>query len=385
MNYRRAIVILGLLLTQGCGSEQSAARWKGSIDSLASGAVVVSNPATGVWEPGDAWALEQDLLIGKTEDEGADVFGKIEAFAVSATGHIFVLDGQAQDIRQFDERGKYLRTLGRRGSGPGEFEAAYGIAFDPRGNLWVADLGLRRYTVFDSSGKLLRFQRTPMAGFAPPWSGLFDVEGRLYDWDVGISNDGRIRLTALRIDTLGQIDTIPFLGYHIPLVKGWPPLDTAFIARTVAQRDPKGRLWSGNMQNYRFALHSSTGDTLRMIERAFEPLAVQPAEKDAILERYKNGPLRFERSDIPDHRLAIESFGFTRDGHMLVRVVNPPAAQETVFDVFDDEGRYLGQLRVPLRLNAWPAPQIHGEHLLGIALNDLNVDQVVRYRIVRRR
>jgi 6-bladed beta-propeller protein len=381
MHSQRNTAILSLFLTCACGGEESAARWQGSIDSLASGTVVVMNPATGIWPPNESWTLEQDLRLGKTEDEGPDVFGDIEAFAVAANGDLFVLDGQAQDIRQFDNKGKFLRTIGRRGSGPGEFTMAFGLGFDPRGRLWVADLGSHRYSVFDTTGKLLRVQRTPMAGFAPPWSGMFDAEGRVYDWDVGVTADGRIRLTALRMDTVGQIDTIRFLSYHVSMVKGLPP-DTAFAARTIARIDAGGRIWSGNMQRYSLAQTTASGDTLRIIERALDPLPMRAAEKDSILQRYSKS-LRLDRSDIPDHRLAFESFGFTGDGHLIVQLVTAPTARESIFDVFDREGRYLGQMKTSSRLAAWPAPQVHGDHLIGITMNELNVEQVVRYRIVR--
>ena len=63
--------------------------------------------------------------------EGPDLFGAIYSFDVDAWGRIFVLDDQAQEVRIFDPDGTFVRTVGKKGEGPGEFTSAVSVDLSP--------------------------------------------------------------------------------------------------------------------------------------------------------------------------------------------------------------------------------------------------------------
>ena len=64
----------------------------------------------------------------------------VRSVVADAAGAIYVADVQANEIRVFGADGAHLRTIGRSGDGPGEFNALYALAwigdtlaaFDPR-------------------------------------------------------------------------------------------------------------------------------------------------------------------------------------------------------------------------------------------------------------
>jgi len=58
-------------------------------------------------------------------------------------------------ISVFDRNGKFLRSIGKAGTGPGEFRTPHALMFDARGRLWVADRGNHRLEIFDQEGKYL--------------------------------------------------------------------------------------------------------------------------------------------------------------------------------------------------------------------------------------
>lgn len=81
-------------------------------------------------------------------------------------GDIFVADGHSGQnanagpttvgrIVKFSKDGKFIKTWGKWGSGPGEFKTPHGVAFDSRGRLFVADRGNVRLQIFDQDGKFL--------------------------------------------------------------------------------------------------------------------------------------------------------------------------------------------------------------------------------------
>ena len=59
-------------------------------------------------------------------------------------------------ISVFDKTGKFLRVIGKTGTGPGEFRTPHGLAFDSRGRLIVADRHNHRIQVLTKAGKFVR-------------------------------------------------------------------------------------------------------------------------------------------------------------------------------------------------------------------------------------
>src|SRR4029453_9656686 len=80
-------------------------------------------------------------------------------------GNIYVADGFGNArIAKYDSAGKYIKSWGRRGSGPGEFNVVHGIAIDAQGNVYAADEGDHRIQVFDGNGVF----KTQFAGIGTP-------------------------------------------------------------------------------------------------------------------------------------------------------------------------------------------------------------------------
>jgi DNA-binding beta-propeller fold protein YncE len=58
-------------------------------------------------------------------------------------------------ISVFDRNGKFLRIIGKTGTGPGEFRTPHGLAFDSQGRLIVADRHNHRIQILTKDGKYL--------------------------------------------------------------------------------------------------------------------------------------------------------------------------------------------------------------------------------------
>lgn len=101
------------------------------------------------------WDLVRDLRIGSVDDPSYDL-SAVKGLAVGPGGQIYV--GQRYEIRLFDARGKFVRTIGRRGSGPGEFQQVGGIGW--RGDtLWATDDPAYRINLFTPRGDAVQTLR----------------------------------------------------------------------------------------------------------------------------------------------------------------------------------------------------------------------------------
>jgi sugar lactone lactonase YvrE len=101
------------------------------------------------------------LALGKagTAGDGPDTFNAPSSVLVAPNGDIFVGDGHGGNtnarIVKFDKDGKFIKTWGKKGSGPGEFDTPHALAMDSRGRLFVGDRNNNRIQIFDQNGSYI--------------------------------------------------------------------------------------------------------------------------------------------------------------------------------------------------------------------------------------
>jgi DNA-binding beta-propeller fold protein YncE len=105
------------------------------------------------------------MTLGKKGVAGAgvDEFDAPTEVAIAPNGDIFVGDGHTGGgtavgnarILKFSKDGKLIKTWGKKGMGPGEFDVIHTLAFDSRGRLLVGDRQNNRIQIFDQDGKFI--------------------------------------------------------------------------------------------------------------------------------------------------------------------------------------------------------------------------------------
>src|SRR6476619_1446342 len=105
------------------------------------------------------------MTLGKkgVAGPGMDEFDAPTEVAVAVNGDVFVGDGHTGGgtavgnarIMKFDRNGKFIKTWGRKGMGPGEFDLPHTLAFDARGRLFVGDRQNNRIQIFDQDGRFI--------------------------------------------------------------------------------------------------------------------------------------------------------------------------------------------------------------------------------------
>jgi len=101
------------------------------------------------------------LTLGKAgvPGDGPDTFNQPSDVITAPNGDIFVADGHGGNtnarIVKFDKNGKFIKTWGKKGTGPGEFDTPHSLAMDSKGRLFVADRNNNRLQIFDQDGKFL--------------------------------------------------------------------------------------------------------------------------------------------------------------------------------------------------------------------------------------
>ncbi len=114
------------------------------------GATETRSPAFGplVEEQGFVLAYQ----FGKLGAEKEQQFKEPRQVAVGTAGDVYVLDTGNNRVVEYGPTGKFIKTWGKEGTGPGQFKDPQGIATDSKGDVWVADTGNNRVQEFTTKG-----------------------------------------------------------------------------------------------------------------------------------------------------------------------------------------------------------------------------------------
>jgi len=398
----QACLILVIAACATCGraddrdDPDAAVSWTGTVDTLPGGAVHVLNPAGGIWTEEDRWRLTEELRIGAVDGAGPELWERVGGVAVDGGGRLWVTDVAASQVRVFDNAGRHVRTVGRAGGGPGEFRSPHHIWITPAQEVWVVDPDARRLEVFDTAGS--RLHGVALGGHPESVTAeqqyVWTNDGLLYQTITRAApGPTRNRLAVVRhrweAGTLTPLDTfrVPNVGppprytTMIELPRG-PAMAIIAIPFAHAPRrtlGPDGTVWISEGDGaYRIRRQNVSGDTLRIIERAVEPIPVP----DSVRARMREGlPGDGDAPEIPDVIAPFETFHPSPDGTLWVRRRTGPRTY--VLDVFDAAGRYQGEAVTDVNLGRFSVQLVTPDALYGTMRDDLGVQYVVAVRIER--
>jgi len=337
-----------------------------------------------------AWTATRVVRIGSEED-GPAGFGRIRSIIADAAGQVYVADNQKNAIEVFGADGRHLRTIGRVGSGPGEFRDLYSIAWLDE-SLVAMDPRNARHSIVSPEGALLRhvpgrvltgpstFMRLFPAGTTGAYTPVINAQGEL----------AYVRLTSAGIaDTLlapkRPADAVSYAVFCRRPDGGVTGVAPAELPTSVyAFPTPGGTIASAWTERYAVAVVAGAGDTVRIITRDMPPLAYPDslwdeatAELRALHEEYPG--TECEPADLrrPPARAIIRHLTFDDTGRMWAEIATGGGF---VWEIFSPDGALLGSVPAPTRSTSVP-PYVRGNRLYVVETDTIGVQYVAAYAI----
>ena len=119
------------------------------------------------------------MTLGVKGEQGTDERHLNQPTDVTVTpgGDVFISDGYGNDrIMHYDKNGKFVKSWGQLGSGPGQFSLPHSIAADSKGRLYVADRNNARVQVFEPNGRYV----TEWRDIVTPWAIWITAKDEIY-------------------------------------------------------------------------------------------------------------------------------------------------------------------------------------------------------------
>lgn len=356
---------------------------------------VDDSTATSVAQSDETWAVaDTALVMGGSEAPGGPQFFMPRRARFGPGDSIGVMDGLVE-LRIHDPTGRFVRTVGGRGQGPGEFTAAYWWDWLSDGGFLVVD-EQRSARLLDASGtETVRRALEPVPEFNVPLAAL---EGQrivaLTRFPLPASSGENVwvrREVDLFVADLtgGQparvLDRVPGLG--------WWGASGRFLAlplgprSTVAARGDVVAFSDGveySMTFYDLQGRKKKLALSREAERT-EPrhLDAWVAEREALLREMGAPPAAkaLALGDDPPLRATLPAWaGMLVDGSGCVwaRWAPRPGRDRETWDVLDPAGLHLGVVEFPPRFEL---TDVGRDAALGIGADDLGIESVLALRL----
>lgn len=401
-----SIHLAWLLLTLpllGCGADLPVGEAAVTRDSAGVRIVEARLP---VWEQTVGWRLSAEPILDIGVQEGAPEYQLFRVYGATrlVDGRIAVVNSGTNEIRIYDDEGRFLASLGGTGDGPGEFRrlvSAVALAGD---SILAFDPAANRITVFSPAGGVAgstRLDRTEESGRITTVARLSD--GGLLATTAGSVNPQSMQLSPLHrpptpilrlsssgdlIDTVGTFEGDELATWDEGGVAIGPPPYGRKLAHAVAG----DRLYIGTQESFEIRVFGLDGGLEAIIRAPDGDLELTAALKTdyraRILARIPDAPPEAIREldqylavvPLPDRRPAYGPILVDSEGNLWVGEYDPLDASSTRFAIFGPDGYPLGAIDLPAALQLF---EIGSDYLLGLWKDDLEVEHIRLYRLER--
>jgi len=357
MKNKTKVVLFILFLSafiMAISSEGQKAKWEGTIEKE-DGVKVIKNPKKPLYGEIEL-ELEVDLVIGGEDVDENYMFRRVSDIEVDEEGNIYVLDSRECRIQIYDKDGKYLKTIGRKGEGPGEFHQASSMYLDPEGNLYVNEF--RKIHIFKKNGV---FKKTIILKSSLSNFGV-TKKGSIFGHSYTSTEEGRT-MDIMIMDSEGKRSST-IVNFPEPTVS--VQVGRGGVAITIPPYSPELYFCPLNNESgiygysaeYKLFFLKSSGEIVYRIDKEEKLHRTSKKEEDEYIKKQverqqtRGGPL--SEGDLRKlYKFAKYKPFFTQiinddKGHIFLAKPKSVLKEEidTYFDVFGIEGYYLYKIKI---------------------------------------
>jgi 6-bladed beta-propeller protein len=416
----RVILTVGLVaVIAACGGKPGSGA---AVTRDSAGIQIVENGGP-VWKPGEGWKVVDSPLVDIGERGGETVYelDQVRGPVHLSDGRLALANATTNDVRFYDAKGKHLRSAGRPGSGPGEYQNIQSFWLGPGDSLLVVEPISRRLSLLDAQGNFVRsFSLGGQPGQIVPTNGRVEIAvpvGWFADGTiVGIAQsiainqkrDGTYRdsISLIRYgsdgvvrDTLGRFPGAEMeqmtisIGPQTLSVPTAVPLGKQTVGTTVANR-------MALVQNNSWEIELRDADgRLRILARANEqPTKLTPsdiaAHRKEMLSVMEATPMfrgipaalksqitaRAEQAKYPATLPFFSNLLADPEGNVWAQEAAAPTRKAQRFAVIDSTGRWLGTVTMP---TDFTATSITADAVYGVWKDADEVEHVRGYRLLK--
>lgn len=346
--------------------------------------------------------FEQEFVLDDDSMPEDIFFESPSTISCDSEGNIYVVDSGAKNIKKFDKQGKFLKTIGREGQGPGEFDSLYYSTF-AKDRLIVWDSGNRRLCSFTSDGDYVSSVNISydagsvrmLRGF-PTGEIAVEME-KNYRNEPDRPQECRIDLYTSDLKFIRTIYKRDLWRKKYIRTKefGTSTLYFPYSADVRWEVFPDGRLIIGYSEDYELDIFDRSGRKISSISHRDDPVPVSEKDKKDYFdslefyragERLKEVPEYITKyTEFPKHMPVYKNILVDSEGNIWVVLSRGNQEEDgKVIEVFSPDGNFMsrvvleGDVAFPDNRNAY---FLNKGNLFLIQTGDDDLYRVIQYKI----
>ena len=323
---------IAIIFFTGCQKQTSA--WQGTITED-NGVTLVKNPKEPIYES-EVFKLKEELAISETPEREEVIFSQIRSIDVDKSGRIYILDQGEAHVYVFDPDGNYIKSIGKKGQGPGELHMPFTMTVTNNQKLMVEDFR-REINFYTLEGDFIREIKTAKEAALRIF---MNSRGNFFG-TVIVYDEEDPRYEVRKYDP--QMNRLASLGKSpLPNARneGFNPFGGA-VMYAVRYDD---HVICGSPEKYELEVFDLEANLEMKIIKDYDPVEITKQEIDEVMEEIPQGM----EVSIPKYHNPFQWFGTDDEGRIFVRTHEQVKEGEGFYyDVFDVEGKFIA--KVPLK------------------------------------
>ena len=289
-------------------------------------------------------------------------FERLVNLAFDADSNIYVSDYRSNNIKMFKSSGKFVKTLGREGQGPGEFQGPYYMSIS-KDRMAVWELRNRRISILKLDGELTKHLQISInegrpAKIRPLPNGdfVFGME-KLYYRDLDKPQEYTIEIYSPELEPKKTLFSQQIWRNRYIQTPNFTNVPQPFAALVYWDVSPDGKIIVGFSESYTIEIYDSGKGKLSSFSHPYEPVKVTEQDKKQwFAQMTTTGPSGVtqgapdyivKNTTFPKHKPPYQHIMADSEGNILVF----PYQRENVknvkgFDAFDPQGKFISFVQI---------------------------------------
>jgi len=312
--------------------------------------------------------------------------------------NVYICDYKANNIKKFDKNGEFIKTIGRKGQGPGEFNMPFNIAV-MSDKLFVYDMGNFRLCALKLDGEFIKSagfqmdQGRPQLMRASPDGNLMIGLEKTNFRETDKPQDYLINAYSAELKSSGsvysqQIWHNKYLRHEGRLTNVIQP----FAPLVYWDVTPDGKIVIGKSDKYEIHIYTKDGEKTHTFVHTYKPVKVTDKDKDIFFGNVayssgggvtKGAPDHIKKNtEFPKYKPAFRQILVDSEGNVLVCTYREERDEDLkYFDAFDPQGDFLGSVRINSDIPFPFRAKIKNHSFWWIQSDEDGINKVVKYRI----
>lgn len=368
---------------------------------LISGIYAEEKPLAEIYKLGKVRFVQEFVISDESLPEG-EFFSGITSIAVDNSGSVYVCDVDANNIRKFNAKGEFLKTIGKEGQGPGDFNRPLKIEI-VQDRLVVWESGNMRISILNLDGDFIK--SIPYNFTELGW--LYEIkalpnEKMIFENQVSFRRgpsrpwECYLRLFSYDLEHIKDLYEKEFWTRKNITEPRRQSIPIPFSARVHWDVTPKGNIVIGFSESYNIEIYDPLKGKISFFEHEYEPVEVIKEDKElffaGMIVTTSSGGTRETKQGAPDYivkntefpkyKPAFDDIKCDSESNIWVHKFCKDRKEENrSFDVFSEDGHFINSVRIEGERLYPRGVKIRNRSFCIVEADKDGYQKIVKYRI----